>query len=114
MLLPLVGMFGWITGAAYPYYRFMNATVALFALGGLGAYVAIKWLWKRDGLAKIAGVVASLVIVGSFGYIWLSGRESSNWATRTASGSTSRPARPLRRRTRSSRTRPRTRRLCSS
>ena len=41
-----VGMFGWITGAAYPYYRFMNATVALFALGGLGAYVAIKWLWK--------------------------------------------------------------------
>ena len=33
-----------------------------------------------DGLAKIAGVVASLVIVGSFGYIWLSGRESSNWA----------------------------------
>ncbi|HJS27465.1 MAG TPA: MFS transporter [Actinomycetota bacterium] len=80
MLLPLVGMFGWITGAAYPYYRFMNATVALFALGGLGAYVAIKWLWKRDGLAKVAGVVASLVIVGSFGYIWLSGRESSNWA----------------------------------
>jgi MFS family permease len=80
MLLPLLGMFGWVTGAAYPYYRFMNATVALFALGGLGAYVAIKWLWKRDGLAKIAGVVASLVIVGSFGYIWLSGRESSNWA----------------------------------
>ncbi len=80
MLLPFIGIFGWLTGAAYPYYRFMNATVALFALGGLGAYVAIKWLWKRDGLAKIAGVVASLVIVGSFGYIWVSGRETSHWA----------------------------------
>ena len=39
----------------YPYYRFMNATMALFALGGLGAYVAIRWLWKREGAAKVVG-----------------------------------------------------------
>ncbi|MGH2637589.1 MAG: hypothetical protein ACRDHU_15775, partial [Actinomycetota bacterium] len=80
LLLPFLGVFGWITGAAYPYYRFMNATVALFPLVGLGAYVAIKWLWKRDEAAKVAGVVASLLIVGSFGYVWVNGREAAQWA----------------------------------
>ncbi len=79
LLLPFLGIFGFVA-ATYPYYRFMNATMALFALGGLGAYVAIRWLWKREGAAKIAGVVASLVIVGSFGYIWVQGREISHWA----------------------------------
>ena len=80
LLLPLIGIFGWVTGAAYPYYRFMNATVALFALVGLGAYVAIKWLWGRTGAAKVAGILASLLIVASLGYIWVNGREVSNWA----------------------------------
>ena len=55
-LLPFLGTLGWIAGATYPYYRFMNATLALFPLAGLGAYVAIKWLWRREGAAKIAGV----------------------------------------------------------
>ena len=80
LLLPLIGVFGWVTGAAYPYYRFMNATVALFALVGLGAYVAIKWLWGRAGAAKVAGILASLLIVASLGFIWVNGREVSNWA----------------------------------
>ncbi|MGZ8604771.1 MAG: MFS transporter, partial [Actinomycetota bacterium] len=83
LLLPFLGTLGWITGAAFPYYRFMNATVALFPLAGLGAYVAIKWLWGRDGLAKVAGIVASLVIVGSFGYIWVNGRDAARWADPT-------------------------------
>ena len=79
LLLPFLGIFGFVA-ATYPYYRFMNATMALFALGGLGAYVAIRWLWKREGAAKVAGVVASLLIVSSFGYIWMQGREISHWA----------------------------------
>ncbi|HET7235201.1 MAG TPA: MFS transporter [Actinomycetota bacterium] len=79
MLLPFLGVFGFVV-ATYPYYRFMNATVGLFPLAGLGAYVAIRWLWKRDGAAKIAGVIASLVIVASFGYIWVNGREAAQWA----------------------------------
>lgn len=79
MLLPLLGVLGFVA-ATYPYYRFMNATMALFALGGLGAYVAIRWLWRREGAAKVAGVVASMLIVASFGYIWMQGREISNWA----------------------------------
>jgi MFS family permease len=79
LLLPFLGVFGFVA-ATYPYYRFMNATMALFALGGLGAYVAIRWLWRREGVAKIAGVLASLLIVASFGYIWVQGREISHWA----------------------------------
>ncbi len=79
LLLPFLGIFGFVA-ATYPYYRFMNATMALFALGGLGAYVAIRWLWKREGAAKVAGIVASLLIVASFGYIWVQGREISHWA----------------------------------
>jgi Major Facilitator Superfamily len=80
MLLPLLGTLGWIAGAAYPYYRFMNATVALFPLVGLGAYVAIKWLWRRDGAAKIAGIVAAVLIVASLGYVWTTGRDAARWA----------------------------------
>jgi MFS family permease len=80
MLIPLLGIFGFLAGAVYPYYRFMNATVALFALAGLGAYVAIRWLLHRQGAAKIVGVVASLVIVASFGYIWVNGRDAAQWA----------------------------------
>src|SRR5262245_51182291 len=79
LLLPFLGVFGFVA-ATYPYYRFMNATMALFALAGLGAYVAIRWLWRREGAAKIAGVLASLLIVASFGYIWVQGREISHWA----------------------------------
>jgi MFS family permease len=79
LLLPFLGIFGFVA-ATYPYYRFMNATMALFTLGGLGAYVAIRWLWKREGAAKVAGVVAALLIVASFGYIWVQGREISHWA----------------------------------
>ncbi len=79
LLLPFLGIFGFVA-ATYPYYRFMNATMALFPLVGLGAYVAIKWLWKRDGLAKVAGIVASVLIVASLGYVWSTGREASNYA----------------------------------
>ena len=58
----------------------MNATVALFALAGLGAYVAIRWLLRREGAARIAGVLASLLVVASFGYIWVNGRDAAQWA----------------------------------
>jgi MFS family permease len=79
LLIPLLGVLGFVA-ATYPYYRFMNATMALFALVGLGAYVAIRWLWRREGVAKVAGIVASALIVASLGYIWVSGREAARWA----------------------------------
>ncbi len=83
LLIPFLGTLGWVAGASYPYYRFMNATVALFPLAGLGAYVAIRWLWRREGAARIAGIVASVLIVGSFGYVWVTGRDAARWADPT-------------------------------
>ena len=80
LLIPFLGILGFLAGAVYPYYRFMNATMALFALTGLGAFVAIAWLLRRDGAAKVAGIVASLLIVASFGYIWVNGRQAAQWA----------------------------------
>ena len=80
LLIPFLGTLGWIAGAAYPYYRFMNATVALFPLVGLGAYVIIKWFLKREGAARIAGFAVAALIVASFGYIWVNGRDAARWA----------------------------------
>jgi uncharacterized membrane protein len=80
-LLPLLGAFGWITGAAYPYYRFMNATAGLMALTGLGTWVAIRWLTTgHEGWLRIAGVVASIAVVASLAFVWVQGREASGWA----------------------------------
>jgi MFS transporter len=80
-LLPLIGMFGWVFGAAYPYYRFMNATTGLMALTGLGTWVAIRWLTNgREGSMRVVGVVASLVVVLALAFVWLNGREASGWA----------------------------------
>ncbi|MGZ4124669.1 MAG: MFS transporter [Actinomycetota bacterium] len=80
-LLPLLGAFGWITGAAYPYYRFMNATAGLMALTGLGTWVAVRWLTTgRDGWLKVAGVLASVAVVASLAFVWVQGREASGWA----------------------------------
>ncbi len=80
-LLPLLGMFGWVFGAAYPYYRFMNATAGLMALTGLGTWVAIRWLTSwRDGLVRVGGVVASIAVVGGLAFVWVTGRTASHWA----------------------------------
>jgi MFS transporter len=80
-LLPLIGMFGWVFGAAYPYYRFMNATTGLMALTGLGTWVAIRWLTTgRRGWVKVAGVVASAAVVLSLAFVWVNGRDASGWA----------------------------------
>jgi MFS family permease len=80
-LLPLIGMFGWLFGAAYPYYRFMNATAGLMALTGLGTWVAIRWLTRgRGGATKLAGIVASAAVVVSLVFVWINGRQASGWA----------------------------------
>ncbi len=79
-LIPLLGMFGWVAGAAYPYYRFMNATAALMALLGIGAWVAIAWLLRRQGATKLVAWVGVVAIVGSLGFVWVKGREAAQWA----------------------------------
>lgn len=72
-LLPLLGMFGFLLGLAYPYYRFMNTTLAPLILTGMGAWLLTRFLMRRN---RIAGVVAALLILAGFGSI-LAGRMSS-------------------------------------
>ncbi len=80
LMLPLLGTLGFLAGKAYPYYRFMNATTALFPLLGLGAWVAIRWMTSRTGARKVVGMIATVALIGSFGYVWVKGRDASQFA----------------------------------
>ncbi len=82
-LLPLLGSFTFLTSAVVPYYRFMNATAAVMPLTALGAFVAIRWFLRLDWAAKIAGIVASLLIVGALGWVFSDGL-SHRWASEKA------------------------------
>ena len=82
-LIPLLGALGFLAGVAYPYYRFFNATGALFALLGLGAWVAVRWLIGRDGPLRIVGVVAALGVIASLVFVFFSGRDASRYADPT-------------------------------
>ncbi|MDP9234208.1 MAG: hypothetical protein M3P01_06610, partial [Actinomycetota bacterium] len=69
-LAPLVGLFGFLGGLTYPYYRFFNTTLAWIMLVGLGAYFAIRFFMAiaaRGGLSRLAaaGAVAVVVIIGA-------------------------------------------------
>lgn len=71
-LAPLVGIFGFIAGIAYPYYRFFNTTMAWVLLVGVGGFFVARYLIgvaHRGGVAVVAlvGVVAvAFVIAGNF------------------------------------------------
>lgn len=79
-LLPLLGVLGFLAGLTYPYYRFMNATAGLFALAGLGAWVAIRWIMGRAGRARAAGALASALVFAALGFVWFQGRGAAQWA----------------------------------
>jgi MFS family permease len=82
-LLPLAGSLTFLTSAVVPYYRFMNATAAVMPLAALGAFVAIRWFLRLKGAGKIAGIVASLLIVGALGWVFSDGL-SHRWASEKA------------------------------
>jgi hypothetical protein len=70
-LLPLVGVLGFLIGLTYPYYRFMNTTLALMLLAGMGAWVATRsFLRSRRRLVSITGVA---VILAALGYVLAAG-----------------------------------------
>jgi MFS family permease len=82
-LIAFAGAATVLTGAALPYYRFMNASAAPMALVGLGAFVAIRWLLRdRRGLALAAGVAGAALVVGSLGYLLYDGVQS-RWVSET-------------------------------
>jgi hypothetical protein len=65
-LLPLVGTLGFLGGFAYPYYRFLNTTVAWVLLVGLGAGLLarmfVKWS-HRSNMWPLIGIVAIATII---------------------------------------------------
>jgi hypothetical protein len=91
-LFPLLGTASVLIGASdqyagdpgspvVPYYRFMNATAAPMALAGLGAFVAVRWLWRGRGVRLAAGVLAALVVVGSLSWMAIYGTRPTNWVS---------------------------------
>ncbi|MGH2808706.1 MAG: hypothetical protein ACRDKT_15685 [Actinomycetota bacterium] len=80
-LAPLAGLFGFVAGLTYPYYRFFNTTLAWVLLVGVGIFFAARFfvaVSRRGGLARVAllGVVALAVIVG---VNFRTGFEKSGW-----------------------------------
>ena len=81
--LPLLGMLGFLIGAAYPYFRFFNATLAPLLLAALGMAVFIAWGKKVGG--QRVGVLALVLVVALLGGWWFRGlsawNEGSTWLT---------------------------------
>jgi hypothetical protein len=59
-LAPLAGLFGFIGGLTYPYYRFFNTSLAWVLLIGIGAYLVARFLIDKSR----AGGAASLALIG--------------------------------------------------
>lgn len=84
-LAPLAGIFGFLAGVAYPYYRFFNTTLSWILLVGVGIYFAARWFLAvsaRGGASALAllGLVALAVVVGTN---FTSGLEQSHWNDET-------------------------------
>src|ERR671918_1360095 len=75
--LPLLGMLGFVIGAAYPYFRFFNATLAPELLASVGLFLVIWGATKLGSLRQVATVVA-VVAVGFVLATWWS-RGLSEW-----------------------------------
>ena len=62
-LLPLVGIFGFVAGFAYPYYRLFNTTLAWVLLIGIGGAALARFFITR------ARTVGPLALVGILGIV---------------------------------------------
>lgn len=69
-LLPLIGIFGFLAGVAYPYYRFLNVTVSWILLIGLGAaFLArmfVQWSRRTNPLPLLGVVAIAAVLATNF------------------------------------------------
>ncbi|MDQ3940696.1 MAG: hypothetical protein M3238_05010, partial [Actinomycetota bacterium] len=80
-LAPLVGVFGFLVGQTYPYYRFFNTSLAWVLLVGLGVFYAARFfiaLARRGGFARLSllGIVALAAVIATN---FTSGFETSGW-----------------------------------
>jgi MFS transporter len=70
--LPLLGMLGFLIGAAYPYFRFFNATVAPELLAAVGLFLLIWGAARVRGGAGRATTGVAVVAVGFVLATWWS------------------------------------------
>ena len=78
-MFPFAGVLTVLLGQEIPYYRFMNATAAPMALTGLGAFVAVRWLYRGEGARRIVGGLGALIVVGSLVFAFID-PALSRWA----------------------------------
>lgn len=78
--LPLVGMLGFVAGAAYPYFRFFNATLAPLAATAVGfaLLIGLAVRVRGRGLARFAPLVAAILVAGVLVIWWNTGLGSWN------------------------------------
>jgi Major Facilitator Superfamily len=74
-LLPYLGVFGFVAGLAYPYYRFMNTTLSVILLTGMGAWLLARFVLKRS---FVGGIAVLLLVFG--GYAWIAVSGLANWS----------------------------------
>jgi MFS family permease len=85
-MFPFAGVLTFLLGQAIPYYRFVNATAAPMALAGLGSFTAVRWLYRGQGLRRIAGALGALVVVGALAWGFIDpamnrwAQEDNQWA----------------------------------
>ncbi|MGI8773677.1 MAG: hypothetical protein ACR2KQ_01500 [Actinomycetota bacterium] len=87
-LTPLVGVLGLLVGAAYPYYRFFNTTLAWVLLAALGVYYCLRFALDRTAASRnvslllvpaLALLVLSNLFVGYRATEWNDPRDA--WVT---------------------------------
>ena len=80
-LAPLAGLFGFLAGLTYPYYRFFNTTLAWLLLVGVGAYLVSRFLLdfsRKGGAARIA-LVGVVAVVAILALNFSTGFETQGW-----------------------------------
>lgn len=76
--LPLAGVFGFLIGAAYPYFRFFNATMAPLLATALGFAVLIGFVKRLAPRRLLAPVAAGALVAVTLGFWWSAGLSSWN------------------------------------
>src|ERR687892_361720 len=90
--LPLLGMLGFVIGAAYPYFRFFNATLAPELLASVGLFLVIWGATKLGSVRQVATVVAVVAVGFVLATWWSRGLSAWNaggtWLTPEVRGTT--------------------------
>jgi hypothetical protein len=76
--LPLLGMLGFLIGAAYPYFRFFNATLAPELLASIGLFLVIWGATKLGTIRQVATVVAVVAVGFVLATWWTRGLSAWN------------------------------------